>query len=200
MVKKLVPLALVVFALAAVPVALGDDGTNPAPGSTTPVTQPATPAQGQNPAQGQAQSGRGDTVRLRLQILQNRLRLVGLRFAKNCRGGANGSSQQCVAFAQKVETKLQQLDTNVQAKIQTLQACTATSTDATCKNADKKIALLQKLDQRLQTLIQKVQGWLNGSSSSSTGSSTGSSTSDSGLDQAAAGLGQLTQQVGGTTP
>ncbi|HYA08972.1 MAG TPA: hypothetical protein VEG24_05235, partial [Gaiellaceae bacterium] len=97
----------------------------------------------------------------------------------------------------KVEAGLQKLDTNVQARITKLQACTSTSTDAYCKNADTKIALLQKLDQRLQTLIQKVQGWLSGSSTSS---STGSSTSDSGLDQAAAGLGQLTQQVGGVTP
>jgi hypothetical protein len=136
MVRKLVPLALVVFALAAVPVALGDDGTNPTPGSTAP---PAPTTQGQ--------AGRGDAARLRLQILQDRLRLVGLRFARNCRGGANGSSQQCVAFAQKVETKLQQLDTNVQARIAKLQACTTTSTDAYCKNADTKIALLQKIDQ-----------------------------------------------------
>jgi len=187
MVKKVVPLALVVLALAAVPVALGDDGSNPGTGSTPPATQtqPANAA------------GRGDAARLRLQILQDRLRLVGLRFARNCRGGATGASQQCVAFAQKVEAKLQQLDANVQARITKLQACTSTSTDAYCKNADTKIALLQKLDQRLQTLIQKVQGWLSGSSTSS---STGSSTSDSGLDQAAAGLGQLTQQVGGVTP
>jgi hypothetical protein len=179
MVRKLVPLALVVFALAAVPVALGDDGTNPTPGSAAPT------AQGQGGA------------RQRLENLRNRIHGVELRFAKNCRGGANGSSQQCVAFAQKVEAKLQQLDTNVQAKIAKLQACTATSTDAYCKNADKKIALLQKVDQRVQTLIQKVQSWLSGSSSTS---STGTSTSDSGLDQAAAGLGQLTQQVGGTKP
>ena len=197
MVKKLVPLALVVFALAAVPVALGD-GSNPTPGPTTPpatqpATQPATPGQTQGSA------------RQRLENLRNRLRLVELRFAKNCRGGASSAPQQCVAFAQKVEAKLQQLDTNVQAKIAKLQACTSTSTDAYCKNADKKIALLQKVDQRVQTLIEKVQGWLDGSSSSSstgssTGGSTGSSTSDSGLDQAAAGLGQLTQKVGGTTP
>jgi hypothetical protein len=188
MVRKLVPLALVVLALAAVPVALGDDGTNPTPGSTAPATQPT-----------QQQQGNG-SARQRLQELRNRLRGVELRFARHCRGGANGAPQQCVAFAQKVEAKLQQLDAKVQAKIQTLQACTAASTDTTCKNADKKIALLQKIDQRLQTLIQKVQSWLNGSTSSSTGTSSGSSTSDSGLDQAAAGLGQLTQQVGGTTP
>lgn len=182
MVKKLVPLALVVFALAAVPVALGDDGSNPTPGST--------------PAAGQTQSGGG--ARQRLENLRNRIQRVEMRFAKNCSGGASGAPQQCVAFAQKVEAKLQQLDTNLQAKIQKLQACTTTSTDAYCKNADKKIALLQKIDQRVQTLIQKVQSWLDGSSSSS--SSTGSSTSDSGLDQAAAGLGQLTQQAGGTNP
>ena len=185
MVRRLVPLVLVVFALAAVPVALGDDGTNPTPGPTT-ATAPA--AQGQGGA------------RQRLENLRNRIHGVELRFAKNCRGGASSAPQQCVAFAQKVEAKLQQLDTNVQARITKLQVCTTASTDAYCKNADKKVALLQRVDQRLQTLIQKVQSWLGGSSSSSTGSSTGSSTSDSGLDQAAAGLGQLTQQVGGTKP
>jgi hypothetical protein len=186
MVRKLVPLALVLFALAAVPVAFGDDGTNPTPGSTAPA---APAAQGQGGA------------RQRLENLRNRIHGVELRFAKNCRGGASSAPQQCVAFAQKVEARLQQIDTNVQARIAKLQACTTTSTDAYCKNTDKKIALLQKVDQRVQTLIQKVQSWLSGSSSSSqsssNGSGTGSSTSDSGLDQAAAGLGQL---VGGTKP
>ena len=133
MVRKLVPLALVVFALAAVPVAFGDDGSNPAPGSTAPA---APAAQGQGGA------------RQRLENLRNRIHGVELRFAKNCRGGASSAPQQCVAFAQKVEAKLQQLDTNVQARIAKLQACTTTSTDAYCKNADKKIALLQKVDQR----------------------------------------------------
>lgn len=184
MVKKLVPLALVVFALAAVPVALGDDGSNPTPGSTPAATQ------------GQGSGG----ARQRLENLRNRLHLVEMRFAKNCSSGTSSAPQQCVAFAQKVEARLQQLDVNLQAKIQKLQACTTTSTDAYCKNADKKNALLQNIDQRVQTLIQKVQSWLDGSSSSSSSTSTGSSTSDSGLDQAAAGLGQLTQPAGGTNP
>ncbi|HUJ91094.1 MAG TPA: hypothetical protein VLW05_00225 [Gaiellaceae bacterium] len=184
MATKLVPLALVVLALAAVPVALGDGG------GSTPPTAGTTPTA----TQGQA----GNAVRLRLQNLRNRIELAGQRFAKHCGSGANGAPQQCTQFAQKIETRLQTLDSKVQAKIQTLQACTSSSTDQSCKNADKKVALLQKLDTRLQTLIQKVQAWLGGSSSS-TGSS-GSSTSDSGLDQAAAGLGQLTQQVGGVTP
>jgi len=184
MATKLVPLALVVLALAAVPVALGDDGTNPPSTGTTPAA-----------TQGQAQ---GNAVRLRLQILRDRIQLVELRFARHCGSGANGAPQQCVQFAQKIEAGLQKLDSKVQAKIQTLQSCTSTSTDQSCKNADKKIALLQKVDQRVQTLIQKAQAWLSGSSSSTT--SSGSSTSESGLDQAAAGLGQLTQQVGGTAP
>jgi uncharacterized protein (DUF885 family) len=174
MVKKFVPLALVVLALAAVPVAFGDDGSNPNPGSTTPVTQTQGPGQ-------------------RLQQLRDRLQQIAQRFAKHCGTGATGAPQQCVTFAQKVETKLTQLDTNIQAKIVKLQACTSTSTDAYCKNADKKVALLQKIDARVQAAIQKVQAWLNGTS-------TTSSTSDSGLDQAAAGLGQLTQQAGGVTP
>jgi len=197
MATKLVPLALVVLALAAVPVALADGGTNPPPTGTTP-----TATQGQAPAQDRA----GNAVRLRLQILRDRLQLVELRFARHCGSGASGPAQQgvgqqCVQFAQKVEAGLQKLDSKVQAKIQTLQSCTSSSTDPSCKNADKKVALLQQVDTRLQTLIQKVQAWLNGSSSSSSSSTSGgSSTSESGLDQAAAGLGQLTQQVGGTKP
>ena len=191
MATKLVPLALVVLALAAVPVALADDGTNPPPTDTTPAA-----TQGQAPAQGQA----GNAVRLRLQLLRDRIQLVEQRFARHCGSGASGAPQQCVQFARKIEAGLQKLDSKVQAKIQTLQSCTSTSTDQSCKNADKKIALLQQVDQRLQTLIQKVQSWLSGSSSSSSSTSGGSSTSESGLDQAASGLGQLTQQVGGTTP
>jgi hypothetical protein len=196
MATKLVPLALVVLALAAVPVALGDDGTNPPPTGTTAPTA----TQGQAPADAGQGGQAGNAVRLRLQILRDRIQLVELRFARHCGSGANGAPQQCVQFAQKIEAGLQKLDSKVQAKIQTLQSCTTGSTDQSCRNADKKIALLQQVDQRLQTLIQKVQSWLGGSSSSSSSTSGGSSTSESGLDQAAAGLGQLTQQVGGTTP
>ena len=172
MVKRLFPLALVVLALAAVPVAFGDDGSNP-------------PAQSGNAKQ-------------RIEKIRDRIRGAESRFAKHCGTSANGAPDRCVTFATNVLTKLQALDARLQAKIQTLQACTQSSTDRICKNADKKLAILQKLDGRVQALEQKVQAYLNGTSTSSSTSS--SSTSDSGLDQAAAGLGQLTQQVGGATP
>ena len=188
MVKRLFPLALVVLALAAVPVAFGDDGSNPAPGPT-----------GSTPTQTQGTQGtRGGNAKQRIQKIQARVQGVEARFAKHCGTSANGAPDRCVTFAKNVLSKLQALDTRLQTKIQELQACTTSSTDRICKNADKKLAILQKIDQRVQALEQKVQAYLNGTSTtSSTGSS---STSDSGLDQAAAGLGQLTQQVGGTTP
>ena len=171
MVKRLFPLALVVLALAAVPVALGDDGSNPAPSGN---------------------------AKQRIEKVRERIQGVETRFAKHCGTTANGAPDRCVTFAKNVLTKLQALDARLQTQIQKLQACTATSTDRICKNADKKLAVLQKIDQRVQALQQKVQAYLNGTStSSSTGSS---STSDSSLDQAAAGLGQLTQQAGGATP
>jgi hypothetical protein len=185
--KRLIPLALIALALAAVPAAFADGSNPPAPAGQT--TQQAG-----NPAQ-------------RFQILRQRIELAGLRFAKHCRGNASSVPQACLDFAQKVEQRLQKLDSNIQTRIAKIQqACsgstsTTTSTTATpptknpCANADKRIAQLQKIDARVQALAQKVQGWLSGTGGSSSSSS--SSTSDSTLDQAAAGLGQLTQQAGG---
>jgi len=194
MVKRLFPLALVVLALAAVPVAFGDDGSNPAPGPTGSTPTQTQGSQGQQGNQGT----RGANAQQRIQKIRDRIQGAEARFAKHCGTTANGAPDRCVTFAKNVLTKLQALDARLQTQIQKLQACTTSSTDRICKNADKKLAVLQQLDQRVQALEQKVQAYLNGTSTtSSTGSS---STSDSGLDQAAAGLGQLTQQVGGTTP
>ena len=188
--KRLIPLALVALALAAVPAAFADGGsTPPAPaGQTTP--QPGNPA-------------------LRFQILRLRLELAGLRFARHCRGDASAVPQACLDFAQKVEQRLQKLDSNLQARIAKIQQTCGASSSSTsstttttsppakdpCENADKRIARLQQIDARVQALAEKVQGWLNGTGGSSGSSS--SSTSDSTLDQAAAGLNQLVQQVGG---
>ncbi len=169
--KRLIPLALIALVFAAVPAAFADGGTNP-PGDGTQPAATATPRAG-GPAQ-------------RFQILRQRIELVGLRFARHCRGGASSVPQACLDFAQKVEQRLQKLDSNIQARIAKLQQN---------GNADQRIAQLQKIDARVQALAQKVQGWLNGTAGSS--GSSQSSTSDSTLDQAAAGLGQLTQQAGG---
>jgi hypothetical protein len=194
--KRLIPLALIALALAAVPAAFADDGSTPPPpgGQTTPTQ--TTQRAGGGPAQ-------------RFEILRLRLELAGLRFAKHCRGNASSVPQACLDFAQKVEQRLQKLDSNLQARIakiqQTCSASLSSSTSTTttaapptkdpCANADKRIARLQQIDTRVKALAQKVQGWLNGTGGSS--SSFSSSTSDSTLDQAAAGLGQLTQQAEG---
>jgi hypothetical protein len=170
--KRLTILALLVFALAAVPAAFADD--------TTPA-QPAAPAQAA-PAAGHA------NLRLRLEIMRLRVQIVRLRFQLHC--GPNGKAPQdkCVAFAQKVEDRLTTFDGNVQKKIDELKACTSDSTDAKCKNADKKIDALTKIDTRVQTAIQNVQNWLNGKTTS---------TSDSALDQAASDLGQAAASSNG---
>ena len=181
--KRLIALALTVFALAAVPVAFGDDGSTP-PDSSTPTTGT------QAPTQVQGQRGK------RLELLRLRIKTAELRFAKHCGANGAGTDQRCVDFATKVEARLTKLDTNVQARVAKIQetcgaATTNTaSTDAKCRNAADRVALLQKIDGRVQALAQKVQDWLDGKTVS------GSSSSDSSLDQAAAGLGKLAQQVG----
>ena len=182
--KRLIPLALIALALAAVPAAFADDGSTP----PAPAGQATAPTG--NPGQ-------------RFQILRLRLELAGLRFARHCRGNVGNVPQVCLDFAQKVEQRLQKLDSNIQARIakiqQTCGASTSTSTTTTtspptkdpCANADKRIARLQQIDARVKALAQKVQGWIDGAGGSAGSSSSG--TSDSTLDQAAAGLNQLVQ-------
>jgi hypothetical protein len=194
--KRFTLIALVALALAAVPVALGDNGNNPPPTGTTTTT-----------SSGQTQhAGNGGG---RFQKLRQHLKVAGHRFANQCGSGANGASQTCVDFANKVEQGLEKLDTNIQARIAKIQqTCSSSGTSSTttttttpttsspthdrCAGASKRIALLQKIDTRVQALVVKVQAWLAGTSST-TGSS---STSDSTLDQAAAGLNQLGRQAG----
>ena len=174
--KRLIALALTVFALAAVPVAFGDDGTPPADGSTPPAA-----------SQDHAQRGR------RAELLKARITIAELRFAKRCGAKAADAPQRCLAFANKVEERLTKLDTNIQARVAKIQGtCSTTSTDAKCKNAAARVTLLQNIDARVQSLAQKVQDWLDGKTVSGSSSSDG----ESSLDQAAAKLGQLTQQVG----
>jgi hypothetical protein len=177
--KRLIALAFTVCALAAVPVAFGDDGSStPADGST-----PATATQN---AQGQG-ANRHEQLRLRLQAVE-------ARFAKHCGANTAGTPQRCIDVATKIEARLTKLDTNVQARIAKIQAtCTSTSTDPRCKNAAQRVTTLQAIDTRVQALVQKVQDWLDGKT---VAGSTTTSTDDSSLDQAAAGLGKLTKQAG----
>lgn len=175
--KRLTTLALLVFALAAVPAALADDGT---PSPTQPAAAPATQAS-------QRDAG-GGSARIRAEILRLRLQIVALRFRLHCGPNGKAPADRCRAFAQKAEDRLTKLDGDVQAKLDALKACTADSTDAACRNADRKIALLTRIDGRLQKAIQKVQDWLDGKGSSTTSTDP---SSDSALDQAAGQLGQL---------
>src|SRR2546423_10437730 len=91
--KRFAPLALVVLALAAVPAALADDGSTPAP--TAPA--PAAPTL------------RRAGVGTRLEILRLRLRLGQPRFALHCGAGGHGPSDTCAALAQKVELSVHTL-------------------------------------------------------------------------------------------
>ena len=183
--KRFIPLALTVLALAAVPAAFGDDGTTPPATGSAPAAQ-----QGQAAQLGSDQGAAN--VRARIEILRLRMQLVELRFAKHCGSSSAKAPQACLDFAKKVEDRLTKLDGNIQDRIAKVQqTCGTASTDAKCKNADERIALLQAIDTRVKALAQKVQDWLDGKTVSSPDPS-----SDSSLDQAAAGLGQLTQQAG----
>lgn len=177
--KRLIALAFTVCALAAVPVAFGDDGgSTPADGST-----PATATQ---PAQGQG-ANRREQLRLRIQAVE-------ARFAKHCGANASGTPQRCIDVATRIEARLTKLDTRVQARMAKIQAtCTSASTDPKCKNAANRVTALQAIDTRVQALAQKVQDWLDGKT---VAGSTTTSTDDSSLDQAATQLGNLTKQAG----
>lgn len=172
--KRFTALALLVFALAAVPAAFADDTTPPASPSATPAT-PATPA---------VQRNAGTNTGVRLEILRLRMQIVQLRFRLHCGPNGHASAERCKAYVQKILDRLTKLDANVKAKIDELKACTPTSTDPKCRNADKKIAVLTRLDDHLQKAIQRLQDFLDGKTSSDP-------SSDSALDQAAGQLGQV---------
>ncbi len=169
--KRFIPLALAVLALAAVPAAFADDG------STSPAAPAPTAQQGQGAA----------NARQRLERMQQRIQLVGQRFARHCGSNSGKAPQACLDFAKKAEDRLKTIDGKIQDRIAKVQqTCGTASTDRRCQNADQRLALLQALDTRVQALAQKVQDWLDGKTVSS-----GDPGSDSSLDQAATGLGQL---------
>ena len=175
--KRFTTLALVVFALAAVPAAFADDTTPPARPASAPATAPAT--------QPERQNGGAGNARTRVEILRLRVEIVKLRFRLHCGPNGKAPADKCHARAEQILARLKKIDANVQAKIAELKACTPDSTDPKCKNADRKIAVLTKLDERLQNAIQKLQDWLDGKGAAPDASS------DSALDQAANQLGQL---------
>ena len=151
--KRLIPLALTVLALAAVPAAFADDG------STPPATGPAPTTQ-------QSQPGQGANAHQRFELLRLRLQHAERRFARHCGSSSATAPPECVNVAKNVEDRLTKLDGNIQARITKIQQACSTqstsSTDARCKNADQLIAALQAIDTRVQALAQKVQDWLDG--------------------------------------
>jgi len=184
--KRFTTLALVIFALAAVPAAFADDVTPPAPPTTTaPVTAPVT-APTTAPTKPDRQKGGAGNARTRIELLRLRLEIVKLRFKLRCGPDGKAPADKCHARAEQMLARLQKIDANVQAKLAELKACTPDSTDPKCKNADRKIAVLSKLDERLQNVIQNLKDYLDGKSATPTDPS-----SDSALDQAANQLGQL---------
>jgi len=187
--KRLIPLAFTVLALAAVPAASADNGGTPPAGAATPASQQDQPGQGAHAA------------RRRIELLRLRIRLVERRFDRRCGSSSASAPQACLDFAKKAEDRLTKLDGKIKARIEKIQAtCGAATTDPTCKHADRRIELLQKIDTGVQALAQKVQDWLDGKTVSAGGAGGGpasGSSSDSSLDQAAAGLGQIAQQAGG---
>jgi hypothetical protein len=131
--KRLVPLALIVFALAAVPVAFGDDAPPSFIPTTPTATTPAAPAQ------------KAGHAPLRLEILRLRLQLAQVRYQIACH---DQSSDRCTQFTQKAVDRLTTLDGNVQSKLDDLK-CTTDSTDRKC-------AVLTKLDAKLQDVLAKL--------------------------------------------
>jgi hypothetical protein len=175
--KRFTTLALVVFALAAVPAAFADDTAPPTRSADTTAPTPTAAQQRQNG---------GGNARVRVELLRLRLEIVNLRFRLHCGPNGKAPADKCHARAEQMLARMQKIDAKVQAKLAELKACTPDSADAKCKNATRKIAVLTKLDTRLQNAIQKLQDYLDGKSSTPTDPS-----SDSALDQAANQLGQV---------
>ncbi|HLY94936.1 MAG TPA: hypothetical protein VKP14_08830 [Gaiellaceae bacterium] len=131
--KTLLTLTVVALALAAVPVALGDDISPPSMIQTTPS--------------GQAQT-QGQHAGARLQLIRARVVMIERRFAKRCGTDSSKAPQQCVDFATKAAGRLGTIDTKLQALI------------AKRQQAGKNVDPLTKLDTAVQTLAQKLHDWL----------------------------------------
>ena len=103
--KRLISIALLVLALAAVPAAYADDPS------------PVAPTQ-QHVSAGKA---------ARIAQLRLRVKVVAHRFHKRC--ADDNTNQKCVGFATKVADRLAKLDANVQARIDKIEeTCPAAST------------------------------------------------------------------------
>lgn len=166
--KRFAPLALIVLALAAVPVAFADNGA-PAPSAPPSVTPPATaPAAPTAPASGQQDH---PFARIRLEMLRIRLQIVELRYQLACH---DKTSDRCAKFTQNAVDRLTKLDQNVQDRI--AKHCSSTT------STDKRCDVLNQIDQKLQDIISKL-----GSGAAPAPASSGSN-DQSGLDNAAGSL------------
>lgn len=171
--KRFIPLALVVLAIAAVPAAFADGGT-PAP--TTPATTTTTTTAAPAPATAPQAKGH-PFARMRLEILRLRIQMLHLRYRIACH---DVQSDTCTQFTQDAVSRLTALDQKVQAKESSLGCSTG--------SADRRCDILSKVDAKLQQVIAKL-----GSPSAAAASSTGD---ESGLDAAANQLGQLSGSNG----
>ena len=162
--KRFTTLALVVFALAAVPAAFADDGSTPSrPAATTETTTTATAAP-QDPTVAQQRPDQGNGRPL--PNLRHRVHM----FVRHCVARTGASPERCLAIAKKMLDRLGNLDDKLQARIAKIQqVCSASDAPDKCKNADKRVDRLTKLDGRVQTVQQKLQDWLAGKGSSSDG-------------------------------
>jgi hypothetical protein len=166
--KRFTILALVVFALAAVPAALADDGSTPTrPAATETTTAPA--AEQSTDRQGRPAAH-----------LRQRVHM----FVRHCVARTGAAPERCLAHAKKILERLGMLDDRLQTRIGKIEErCGDSSTDERCKSADRRVDRLTRIDTRVQKLRDKVQGWLDGKSASSG--------DEAGLDRAADELGQL---------
>lgn len=169
--KRFIPLALVVLAIAAVPAAFADGGT-PAP--TPPATTTTTTAA---PAPQASQAKGHPFARMRIELLRLRIQMLHVRYRIACRDAQSGA---CTQFTQDAVSRLTALDQKVQAKESSLGCSTG--------SVDKRCDVLSKVDAKLQQVIAKL-----GSPSATAASTTGD---ESGLDAAANQLGQLSGSNG----
>jgi hypothetical protein len=193
--KRFTTLALVIFALAAVPSAFADDGSapaQPAQESTAPAAQ-QSPQRPVRPVQDPTATTTAATAPAERQRPAERVHNLGARvqaWARHCVARTGAAPERCLERIKTILERLGKLDDKLQARIAKIEeACGASSTEDRCKNADKRVERLTKLDARVQTVIEKAQAWLDGKG-------TPPADPESALDDAAQNLGQLTGSNG----
>jgi hypothetical protein len=162
--KRFTTLALVIFALAAVPSALADNGSPPA----QPAQESAAPAAQQSPQRPvrPVQDPAATTTSAERQRPAERVHNLRARvhaWVRHCVARTGAAPERCTERINKLLERFGKLDEKIQARIAKIQeTCGASSTDDRCKNADTRVERLTKLDTRVQTVIQKAQDWLAG--------------------------------------